>query len=208
MSFTRQALDGRPHDREQTRHLHALTEAWLRKRTVVLRYQAVGRDRPQSACLEPYLMEPSASTGATYIVGWNYTRGRLGTFKLDRVTRVEPHHQVLCPDGLAAHEPVSRESVSELMAAMSRSWSGVVVAEGHHHVVVDFSGDSARRVRESPWHPTRTFEELPDGRLRMTLDLPELFDFVPWVLSWGAEAEVLEPPELVEAVKARLWPGG
>ena len=203
VAFTRDALHGRPHDKEQTRQLRLLTDAWLRQRVVVLRYQAVGRDRPQAVCFEPYLMEPSASTGATYLVGYNYTRGRMGTFKLDRVRRVEAHHRLLCPDGLDAHPRVPRDASAEIMEAMSQSWSGVVLADGHYEVVVDFSGDSATRVRESPWHPTQRFEELPDGRVRLSLELPELFDFVPWVLSWGKDAEVIGPPELIAAVKER-----
>jgi predicted DNA-binding transcriptional regulator YafY len=203
VAFTRSALHGRPHSKEQTRYLHLLTEAWMRRRTVVMRYQAVGRDKPQAVCFQPYLMEPSASTGATYLVGFNHTRGRIGTFKLDRVRRVDPHHRLLCPDGLEAHDSAPREGNAEIMASMSRSWSGVVLADGHYQVVVDFFGDSATRVRESPWHPTQRFEELPDGRLRLSLELPELFDFVPWVLSWGKEAQVVAPAELVAAVDER-----
>mgnify|MGYP000346388654 CR=1 FL=1 len=153
-------------------------------------------------CLEPYLMEPSASTGATYVVGYNHTAGHLGTFKLDRVERVEKHHKMLCSSGLETHLPVSREASVELMSAMSRSWSGVVLADTEFEAVVEFSGDAAVRASESRWHPDAVFTELGGGNLRMEVRLPALFDFLPWVLSWGNSARAIAPAELVEMVRA------
>jgi len=58
----------------------------------------------------------------------------------------------------------------------------------------------SQRVRESSWHPSRRFEELPGGGLRLSLTLPVLFDFVPWVLGWGAEARVVAPDSLREQI--------
>ena len=41
------------------------------------------------------------------------------------------------------------------------------------------------------------------GPNEMLIRLPELVDFVPWVLSWGNEAKVLAPPELVEMIRGK-----
>lgn len=201
VAFTRGSFGQRPLDREQTKRLHLLSDAWMAAEIVVMRYRAVGRDAPSKVCFEPYLLEPSASTGATYLIGYNHTRGRIGTYKLDRVEKVDKHHKLLCPDALERHLPVAREDSAELMARIARSWSGVVLADGDFEAVIDFRGDSAIRARESRWHPDSTFTPLGDGRVRMTIRLPELFDFLPWVLSWGNEAEVVAPERLVEMVR-------
>jgi len=200
--FTRLSLEARPRRKSQTDCLRLLSDAWMGERLVCMRYRAVGKAKASMVCLEPYLMEPSASTGATYVVGYNHTAGHLGTFKLDRVERVEKHHKMLCSSGLETHLPVSREASVELMSAMSRSWSGVVLADTEFEAVVEFSGDAAVRASESRWHPDAVFTELGGGNLRMEIRLPALFDFLPWVLSWGNSARAIAPAELVEMVRA------
>ena len=65
-----------------------------------------------------------------------------------------------------------------------------------------FAASAAVRAIESHWHPSRIAEHEPDGSLRMELTLPKLMDFRPWVLSWGAEVEVIEPPEFRQEVTA------
>ena len=44
-------------------------------------------------------------------------------------------------------------------------------------------------------------KNLKDGGLELSLKLSHLIDFRKWILGWGGEAKVLEPPELVEMVK-------
>ena len=169
---------------------------------VCMRYRAVGKAKASMVCFEPYLMEPSASTGATYVVGYNHTAGHLGTFKLDRVERVERHHKMLCAGGLEIHAQPSRDASAALMAAMSRSWSGVVLTDTEFDAIVEFSGDAAVRARESRWHPDAIFTDLGGGNVRMEVRLPALFDFLPWVLSWGNSATVMAPEALVEMARA------
>ena len=201
VAFTRSTFGSRPSNKVQTQRLHALSDAWMAEETVVMRYRAVGRATPSRVCFEPWLLEPSASTGATYLIGYNHNRGRIGTYKLDRTEKVDKHHRLLCPDGLERHTRVVREDSADLMARIARSWSGVVLADGDHEAVIDFQGDSAIRARESHWHPDSSFTPLTDGKVRMTIRLPELFDFLPWVLSWGNEATVVAPAALVAMVR-------
>ena len=73
-----------------------------------------------------------------------------------------------------------------------------------HRAVIEFSADKAAFVRARIWHPTQTFEELPDGRVRLTFTCASLIPVVSWVLEWGPHAKALEPPELVATVIAEL----
>ena len=57
-------------------------------------------------------------------------------------------------------------------------------------------------VREREWQPGQTVEDLDDGRLRLTFEVTTLVEVIPWVLQFGAEVEVLGPPELIEATAA------
>jgi predicted DNA-binding transcriptional regulator YafY len=71
-------------------------------------------------------------------------------------------------------------------------------------VVIEFSAAKAAFVRARIWHPTQTFEELPDGRIRLAFTCASLIPVVSWVLEWGPHAKALEPPELVADVIAEL----
>lgn len=53
-----------------------------------------------------------------------------------------------------------------------------------------------RYLLERRWHPTQSFREQPDGRLKLTFKVGTLAEVAPWVRSFGEEVEVLGPPEL------------
>jgi hypothetical protein len=46
-------------------------------------------------------------------------------------------------------------------------------------------------VRERHWHPTQKFEDLPDGRLRMTFTATSMADIRTWIRGFGADVEVV-----------------
>jgi len=46
----------------------------------------------------------------------------------------------------------------------------------------------------------RKLKDLPGGHLRFEVEVSHLWGIWPWVLSWGAEAKVLRPKELVRLV--------
>ena len=55
-------------------------------------------------------------------------------------------------------------------------------------------------VREREWQPGQRLKDLEDGRLRLSFEVTTLVEVVPFVLQFGAEVEVVAPPELKEAV--------
>jgi WYL domain-containing protein len=73
-----------------------------------------------------------------------------------------------------------------------------------HRVVIEFSAEKAAFVRARVWHPTQTFEELADQRVRLTFTCASLIPVVSWVLEWGPHARAIEPPELVAEVIREL----
>jgi predicted DNA-binding transcriptional regulator YafY len=73
-----------------------------------------------------------------------------------------------------------------------------------HRVVIEFSAERAAYVRARVWHPTQTFEELADHRVRLAFTCASLIPVVSWVLEWGPYARVIEPPALVADVVAEL----
>lgn len=116
--------------------------------------------------------------------------GEVGTYPIDRIDDAEP---IL---GSEAEDP-------------DPSWfKGVQAGFGLHpdgpprRVVLRFAAVRSRYVRARLWHATAQFEEDAGGVwVRMFTWGRELVRFV---MEWGDKVQVIEPPELREAVIAEL----
>jgi CRISPR-associated endonuclease/helicase Cas3 len=62
----------------------------------------------------------------------------------------------------------------------------------------------ASRVAETTWHPSEVRETQPDGSLLWRADVAGTIEIRLWILSWGADVEVLRPPELRADVAATV----
>ncbi len=69
-------------------------------------------------------------------------------------------------------------------------------------VELRFSSAAARRVQETVWHPSQSVSKEKSGAIVTTLRVRGLVEVMPWILSWGADVEVLGPPELRRTVAA------
>lgn len=185
-------LKERPARRAQTEALRILTEAWATSQTVALRYRSQAARANRRTDLDPYLLEPSTTGAAVYVIGYSHEHGQVRTFKLDRIQAVEPTGRTFVPADLHGLEE-----------RMRKSW-GVIFGEDQYDVVVDFTPAVADRVAETRWHPSQKLTRKPEGGLRLELRLPSLLEFAPWVRSWGAEAQVVAPPEFREDVARTL----
>jgi predicted DNA-binding transcriptional regulator YafY len=70
------------------------------------------------------------------------------------------------------------------------------VGEGTTTVRVRFTKRIAPYIRESLWHWSQRLTPLPDGGLLYEVRVSYPREVAWWAMSWGSEAEVLEPPEL------------
>jgi predicted DNA-binding transcriptional regulator YafY len=75
-------------------------------------------------------------------------------------------------------------------------------------LLVEFDPRAAEAVRARKVHPSQKVAVAPDGRVRVSLAVPENAEVVAhvraWVLGFGSAARVVEPPELAEEVAAEL----
>ena len=69
-------------------------------------------------------------------------------------------------------------------------------------IKVIFSPKIAPGIAERVWHPSQSLRWLPGKRLELTLKVADTPEIRRWLLGFGAEAEVLEPPALREALRA------
>lgn len=190
--MTVQQLKQRPDNPEQSRVLRALTEAWASSQTVAIRYRSQQARAIRETELDPYLLEPSTSGAAIYVIGYSHEHKQIRTFKLDRITSVSQTGRQFEPD-----------DVDALAAKLSRGW-GVVFGDDEYEVIVEFAPEVAERIAETHWHPSQRLTRLANGGVRLELRLPSFLEFVPWVRSWGPAAKVVAPDELREEVAESL----
>jgi proteasome accessory factor B len=69
--------------------------------------------------------------------------------------------------------------------------------------VVRFAPQVAQNVAEVAWHRTQKTVPLPDGSLDFCVRVSGLSEISWWILGYGDQAEVLEPPALRELIAAR-----
>jgi predicted DNA-binding transcriptional regulator YafY len=181
-------------DRDFNRHVHDLTRAWAERRVVRFSYAPAGYDgtapEPRTAEVRPYLLEPSLSTHALYLIGWDETRDAIRTFKVERILDLS-----LTPRTFEAPEP------DALARALRGAWD-IIADQAATEVVLRFAPGVAARVREATWHPSQAIRQLPDGSLEWRATVSGTIEIRLWILSWGDDVEVVAPVALRDDVAA------
>jgi len=185
--------DSTPRDETFTRVLRSLTQALAERRVVEIVYAAGTYDRSRAdrrLRLQPYAIEPSGQTRALYVIGYDEERKARRTFKVERIRSV-----VVTPNRF---EPRSASVAAEMRSA----WD-VIGDDEPVGIVLRFGADVAPRVAETRWHPSQVLEPGADGSLIWRARVSGVLEIRAWILGWGADVKVLEPPELRDWVAAQ-----
>jgi predicted DNA-binding transcriptional regulator YafY len=169
--------------------IRALNEAVLARRTVRLKYTTARTGETRARELDPYRVW--YRNGGLYAIGHDHQSGELRTFAVDRIRS---------PELTARRFTIPDDFDFEARAA---SAFGVVTAPPER-VQIRFAPRRALYVREHDWHPSQKLERLPDGGVQLTMDVGPGDELVSWVLSFGGDAELLEPASLRAEVAAEL----
>ncbi|MBN2002686.1 MAG: CRISPR-associated helicase Cas3' [Anaerolineae bacterium] len=182
-------LAHRPGDVEYSRIFRAVMQSYIYRRKLRMTYEPLN-GKPFETLFAPYLLEPSAIGYATYVIGHSEAVDALRTYKLERIRSA-----VLTAESY--NVPGDFPGLEYLRSA----WS-IVSGEEVVAVKLRFGARVAKRVCETVWHPSQDIADDPEhpGGCIWTAQIADLTDFTPWVRSWGADAEVLAPAELREAL--------
>jgi predicted DNA-binding transcriptional regulator YafY len=77
---------------------------------------------------------------------------------------------------------------------------GVKSGQEKHSVVVRFEPGVADYIREKKWHVSQELRDLRGGGVELRMMLSSLDEVERWILSWGGNATVVKPRELVGRV--------
>ncbi|MEN8258489.1 MAG: WYL domain-containing protein [Thermodesulfobacteriota bacterium] len=148
------------------------------------------QEAPQRRRIDPY--HGVRFEGDWYVIAYCHLRKDIRTFSLARIIEAES----------------SKESFSIPedfdFQAISASHFGVHWSDEETLVRIRFSSKVAPYIKERTWHQSQEISDNSDGSLDLELTVSHLFELKKWLLSWGSQAQVLEPVALAEEVKAEV----
>jgi len=158
------------------------------RHVVEMRYFSATSNRAKTYVVEPYRL--TLAQGGVYLVGWVPQYDEFRTFAAERIERLSVTDRTF-------------KRTRELPADLFGSSLGVFWGDPEC-VVVLFEARVAAFVKGRQWHDSQRIEELPDGRLRLTLDVSNDWALRSWLLGFGAAVRVIEPRELAAAILREL----
>jgi proteasome accessory factor B len=135
--------------------------------------------------------------GGWYLIAHDLERDALRTFALPRISRYKvgnTHFER--PDGFDGSVHLKRSF---------GIWN-VDGDETRQLVRVELRDYAARLAQERRWHPTQEVEALnaKGTRVEVRFEIGRLEEVLRWVLSFGRQAKVIGPPELVSMVRSEV----
>jgi predicted DNA-binding transcriptional regulator YafY len=166
-----------------------LRRALERRQRVFLRYYSAHSDETTERTVRPHSFLDYR--GEIYLIAFCELRQAFRDFFLPRILE----YRVEEPEGAYRFDP---------SFALAEYVNGPFMLQRGQDAVtvrVRFTPYQARWVRERVYHPSQRAESCADGSLILTLTVPGTQEITRWILSFGAEAEVLEPESLRQSLR-------
>lgn len=157
--------------------LLSLQKAIQEKRVVHLRYIGYQQNAISEREVEPHRL--FYSDGVWYVEGYCRRRKGMRAFRLSRIEKL-----------------VLRDET------FPRLRRGKQKATWTMDIQVRFDADMVRWVRERQHYGFRNEEPAVQESVTMNYQVHDPSEITPWILSWGAAAEVLAPRELRDSLRA------
>lgn len=169
--------------------LEKLTLAWAELRRVRVWHRSEKAGKVLEYLLGPYFIEPYAVGQTTHLIAQDEKSGKLRTLKIERIERIEltsDYYQI--PTDFDPRD------------LLADAWGIWYTNSAPIEVVLKFSPSVAARLEETRWHRSEKKTRLEDGSVLWQAKVAEPLEMIPWIRSWGADVEALEPSGLRQAL--------
>ncbi|HRQ64222.1 MAG TPA: YafY family protein [Xanthomonadaceae bacterium] len=164
--------------------------AVLERRRLAFRYRARSTDEVNDREVSPQRLTHYRDNW--YLDAWDHRRKGLRSFSLDRIQRPQVSE--------GACEDMGEEDLNAHLAASYGIFSGAAKA----WATIRFSPHAARWAAEEHWHSQQQGQWLADGRYELKVPYSHSRELLMDVLSYGPDAEIIEPVPLREQARSLL----
>jgi proteasome accessory factor B len=154
------------------------------RRVIDMRYFSAASNRAKTYTVHPYRL--ALAQGGVYLVAWVPQYDEFRTFAAERIERVTVSEETF-------------RKTREIPVDVFGSSMGVFWGPPEH-IVVEFEARLTPHVRGRLWHASQQVEDLPDGRIRMTLDVSNDWALRSWLLGFGSAVRVIAPKSLADSL--------
>jgi len=177
-------------DYEPQRELiDSLVDAIARRRWCKLVYHAAWKGTTRTHEARPLRLVWHRS--ALYLFACLGSHARITTLAVQRIRDLEVLDRAFAPPRIDVDAHVAKAF-------------GIFVSDQEEDVEIVFDAEIAWRVLERTFHPTEQKELLPDGSLRYRVRSSAQWEIIPWVLTFGALAELVRPASWRELLRSGL----
>lgn len=167
-----------------------IASALVRRERLEIHYHGRGRGDKTERVISPQHLIHYRDNW--YLDAWCHRREALRSFSIDRIS--DARRQAV------AALDVARETLDAHYAQAYGIFAGAATARA----VLHFSAERARWVADEQWHPDQQGRFLPDGGYQLSVPYSDDRELLMDILKYGADVEVIAPPELRATVKQTL----
>ncbi|MBA4018110.1 MAG: WYL domain-containing protein [Pirellula sp.] len=168
-----------------------LLEAVRNRQAVRIAYRSLSEQQAMVTKLQPYQL--LFSRRSWYVVGRSSIHREARLFNLMRIDRLEPLEE--------SFRAPARFTMDRFLR---NAWHLIPESGPDREIVVRFEALVAGNVAEVLWHKTQRLVWLADGRLEFHATVSGIHEISWWILGYGDQAEVLQPPDLRELIARRV----
>jgi predicted DNA-binding transcriptional regulator YafY len=169
--------------------IEQLMDSMLKRQTCIVSYHSFKDDKVKGFKIDP--LHFFESKGGLYLMVRATTFGDIRTLAVERIQEIKG-------TGLSFEYPKDLDPQALLSSAFDMVYGDPI------DVRIWFSAEEARYIKERRWSKTQNIEEQEDGSVILSMTTSGWRDVKSWVLSFGAQAKVLEPKELREEIAEEL----
>ncbi|MBL8473510.1 MAG: WYL domain-containing protein [Rhodocyclaceae bacterium] len=171
-------------------HFQTVGSALIARKRLEIAYYARSRGEHSTRLVSPQRLVHYRNNW--YLDAWCHLRRGLRSFALDAIESAQITDQ--------AARDVSQAALNRVLGAGYGIFSG----RAQHWATLRFSAQRARWVATERWHARQKGRSLPDGSYELRLPYSQDHELVMDILKYGADCEVLAPPQLRARIAAEL----
>ena len=169
--------------------IEQLTDAIFKKKTCLINYHSFYADTVKDFTIDP--LHFFERDGGLYLFARTTAYKDIITLAVERIKQL-----ILTKDSFEYPKDFDPEEMMD--KAFDLVFDEPVVFK------IWFSADQARYIKERVWSKTQKIEDQKDGSIMLTMQTSGMWDVKRWVLSYGAQAKVIEPEDLRQEIADEL----